>query len=430
MLRIGIAGIGNMGSAHAIQLAEGRVAGACLAAVCDCSPERLAWAGQRFGPDLAQYIDYSQMLAEGGLDAVLIATPHRLHPPMACDAFEKGLAVLTEKPAGIDIVGAEQMNRAAASSGRPFGIMYNQRTNPLFQKLRRLVRDGALGEIKRFVWIVNNWYRTQAYYDSGDWRATWNGEGGGVLLNQCPHNLDIWQWILGMPASIQAFCREGQYHRISVEDDAVIYGEYESGATALFVTSTGEYPGTNRLEISGTRGKAVAEDGELKLFLLDQDERRLCVESKEGMPREPVHITRIPQGETDSGHLKILQNFTDHILRGEPLLAPGREGINGLMLSNAAYLSSWKGGRVELPLDGQEFLTFLCRRQAREAQQSQAQTLPPKSGVTSCRTQAPLSAAAPSAPQTSLSGTELLPPGAAVRENLSGEYQDRWKVNW
>lgn len=404
MLRIGIAGIGNMGSAHAIQLAEGRVDGACLAAVCDCSPERLAWAKQRFGTGPAQYKDYRQMLAESRLDAVLIATPHSLHPPMACDAFKKGLAVLTEKPAGIHIASAEQMNQAAAASGRPFGIMYNQRTNPLFQKLRGLVRDGALGEIKRFVWIVNNWYRTQAYYDSGDWRATWNGEGGGVLLNQCPHNLDIWQWILGMPRSIQAFCREGQYHHISVEDDAVIYGEYENGATALFVTSTGEYPGTNRLEISGTKGKAVAEDGELKLYLLEQDERRICMESKEGMPRVPVHMTRIPQGETDSGHLKILQNFTNHILHGEPLLAPGAEGINGLMLSNAAYLSSWKNSRIELPLDGQEFLTFLSRRQAQETQQVKVQALS--------------------------SIAEAPPPKAAVRETLSEEYQDRWKVNW
>ena len=390
MLRIGIVGIGNMGSAHAVQLAEGRVDSACLAAVCDCSPERLAWAAQRFGTALAQYRDYRQMLTEGRLDAVLIATPHKLHPPMACDAFEKGIAVLTEKPAGIDIVNVEKMNRAAAASGRPFGIMYNQRTNPLFQKLRSLVRDGTLGEIKRFVWIVNNWYRTQAYYDSGDWRATWNGEGGGVLLNQCPHNLDIWQWILGMPKSVQALCREGRYHRISVEDDAVIYGEYENGATALFVTSTGEYPGTNRLEISGTRGKAVAEDGELNLYLLEQDERRLCAESTEGMPRIPVHVSRISQVETGSGHLIILQNFTNHILRGEPLLAPGAEGINGLMLSNAAYLSSWKNSRVELPLDGQEFLTFLHKRQSQEA----------------------------------------VPSKTAVRENLTGEYQDRWRVNW
>ena len=211
-----------------------------------------------------------------------------------------------------------------------------------------------------------------------------------MLLNQCPHNLDIWQWILGMPKSVQAFCREGRYHRISVEDDAVIYGEYENGATALFVTSTGEYPGTNRLEISGTRGKAVAEDGELNLYLLEQDERRLCAESTEGMPRIPVHVSRISQVETGSGHLIILQNFTNHILRGEPLLAPGAEGINGLMLSNAAYLSSWKNSRVELPLDGQEFLTFLHKRQSQEA----------------------------------------VPSKTAVRENLTGEYQDRWRVNW
>ena len=366
ILRIGVIGIGKMGSAHAVQIFENRVKGAVLAAVCDVNRDRLAWAGERFAGEVEQYEEYEALLDGGRVDAVLIATPHRLHPVIAQAAFQRRLHVLTEKPAGVDTESVRRMNRAAKESGAVFGIMYNQRTNPLYGKLRALVREGTLGEIKRFVWIINNWYRTQAYYDSGSWRATWNGEGGGVLLNQCPHNLDIWQWIMGMPKRIRAFCNVGHFHEIAVEDDATIYAEYEGGASAVFITSTGEYPGTNRMEISGTRGKAVVENGELKLFLLETDERGICFSSPKGMPQETVNCSVIRQEEPGGGHLAILQNFTDAVLNGTELIAPGEEGIRGLTISNAAYLSSWKDDWVSLPLDGEEFLALLEKRREEE----------------------------------------------------------------
>lgn len=366
ILRIGVIGIGNMGSAHAVQIFENRVEGAALTAVCDVSRDRLAWARERFGGKVDLYEEYEELLDGGRVDAVLIATPHRLHPVIAVAAFERKLCVLTEKPAGVDTGSVLGMNQAAKESGSVFGIMYNQRTNPLYGKLRALVHEGALGEIKRFVWIINNWYRTQAYYDSGSWRATWNGEGGGVLLNQCPHNLDIWQWIMGMPKRIRAFCNAGHFHEIQVEDDATIYAEYENGASAVFVTSTGEYPGTNRMEISGTRGKAVVENGELKLFLLETDEREICFSSPKGMPEEKVICQTITQQESGGGHLAILQNFTDAALHGAELIAPGEEGIRGLAISNAAYLSSWKDSWVSLPPDEEEFLGFLEKKRDEE----------------------------------------------------------------
>lgn len=390
ILRIGIVGIGNMGSAHAVQIFENRVRGAVLAAVCDSDPGRLAWAAQRFGKDVLAYADYHRMLEEKKIDAVVIATPHKLHPVIAIEAFGRGLCVLTEKPAGIDVASVRRMNCAAQESGRVFGIMYNQRTNFLYRKLHDLMEEGTLGEMKRFVWIINNWYRTQCYYDSGDWRATWNGEGGGVLLNQCPHNLDIWQWITGMPVKLRAFCREGQYHHIGVEDDATIYAEYENGATAVFITSTGEYPGTNRMEISGTKGKAVVEDGRLKLYLLEQDEREICFTAREGMPVRKVERIVVEQEKPDGGHLEILQNFTDAVLYGKKLLAPGRDGIYGLTISNAAYLSSWKDAWITLPADEQEFARLLGKKQEEER----------------------------------VCGRKV------QRENLSGEYADRWQVNW
>ena len=266
-VRYGIIGIGNMGSAHAKALFDNKIEGAVLAAVADTDEERRKWATDTFGDSVEIFCDYHELLLPDKVDAVLIATPHYLHPVIAGEAFEAGLNVLIEKPAGVDAADVKLMNKAADKSGKAFGIMFNQRTNPLFGALKYYVEIGLLGEIKRFNWIISNWYRSQAYYDSAGWRATWNGEGGGVLLNQCPHNLDLWQWIMGVPERVRAFCRQGHFHRIGVEDDVTIYAEYRNGASATFITSTGEYPGTNRLEISGTMGKAVAEDGVLKLFL-------------------------------------------------------------------------------------------------------------------------------------------------------------------
>ena len=389
-LRIGVVGIGNMGSAHAVQLFEGRVKGARLTAVCDIDEKRLQWAKERFSDKILLYESDEALLDSGEVDAIMIATPHYFHPVIAKKAFERKLHVLTEKPAGVDTASVAEMNRAAEESGVVFGIMFNQRTNQLYRKLHDLVREGALGDIKRFVWIINNWYRTQAYYDSGDWRATWNGEGGGVLLNQCPHNLDIWQWIMGMPARLRAFCNVAHYHRISVEDDATIYAEYENGASAVFITSTGECPGTNRMEISGTLGKAVIENGTLKLFLLERDEREICFTSKEGMPRAEVNCQTIEQEGPDGGHLEILQNFTDAILQGKELLAPGTSGIRSLSISNAAYLSAWKDEWVSLPVDAEEFTRLLDIRRKEEE-------------VTDKKVQ---------------------------KEKMTGEYSNRWSVRW
>lgn len=390
VIRIGIVGIGNMGSAHAVNIYAEKVRGMKLTSVCDISTERLQWAEAAFGSSVVYYDNYQSMLKSGKIDAVIIATPHILHPSIACDAFDEGLHVLIEKPSGIETVSVRKMNEKAKKSGRTFGIMFNQRTNPLYQALRNCVQEGKLGEIKRMVWIVNNWYRTQAYYDSGEWRGTWNSEGGGVLLNQCPHNLDIWQWIIGVPVRVRAFCKTGHYHNINVEDDVTIYAEYDNHASAVFITSTGEYPGTNRLEISGTKGKAVLENGELILSLLEKDERSICMNAQQGMPEEKVYTEIIRQAGPDSGHLGILQNFSNAILKGERLLAPGEEGINGLMISNAAYLSEWTDDWATIPPDEERFSTWLKQKQDREQVR-----------------------------ERKMSG-----------EKLSGSYAERWSVKW
>ena len=354
-IRVGIIGIGNMGSAHASCVAEGKIKGMELAALCDTVAARQEYCRKTF-PQATVYSDYQQLLQDTNVDAVIIAVPHPLHAKIATAALQAGKHVLLEKPVDIAVSRAKALNKIAQESGKVFGIMFNQRTNDLFQRAREIIRGGQLGELKRSVWIITNWYRTQHYYDSGSWRATWAGEGGGVLLNQAPHNLDLWQWICGMPCEVTGFCDIAKYHNIEVEDDVTIFVRYPNGATGTFITSTGEAPGTNRLEITGTLGKIILENGLLKWWKLQQPERQVCAESQKNFEIIPADYQEITPRFEEPAHAGILQNFTNAILHGEELLAPGIEGINELTISNAAYLSSWNSNRpVKLPLDCAEF---------------------------------------------------------------------------
>ncbi|WFA20495.1 Gfo/Idh/MocA family oxidoreductase [Paenibacillus mucilaginosus] len=356
-VRIGIVGLGNMGRGHAGYLLQGEVKGAELTAAADLDPQRLEWAKAQYGDRVQLFSGLDDFFASKSFDAVLICTPHYDHPPIAVRAFEHGYHVLVEKPAGVYTKQVREMNEAAARSGKAFGIMYNQRTNPLYRKLRDLVTSGELGEVRRTNWIITTWYRSQSYYDSGGWRATWAGEGGGVLLNQDPHQLDLWQWTVDMmPKRVRAFCHFGKYRSIEVEDDVTAYVEYENGATGLFVTTTGEAPGTNRYEVTGDRGKIVIEDGRLTFWRLTIPEPEFNRNFRGGFGQPECWKCEVPvESSEGTQHKGITQNFTDHILHGTPLLAPGEEGIRGLTLSNAMYLSSWTDGWVDLPIDEELF---------------------------------------------------------------------------
>ena len=364
-VRLAVIGIGSMGSSHVIQLCEGKVHFCRVTAVCDINPARLDWARQNYH-EIVCYEDYHDVLASDDVDAVLIATPHYLHPEIGIEALEAGKHVLSEKPIGVytkrvvDFI--EVAQKAKKEKGLVFACMFNQRPEPHYRKIRQMVQSGALGELKRFVWIITNWYRTQDYYNSGGWRATYAGEGGGVLINQCPHNIDLWQWMLGMPKRVRAFTYEGKYHDIEVEDDVTAYCEYENGMTGTFITSTGECPGTNRLEITGSKGKLVYENGKLMFTKLAMDEREFCFNADGGFSSID-HTTEeiIPPG-MNKGHRTIIQNFTDAILFGTPLIAPGEEGINSLSLSNAMVLSSWTDKWVDVPNDGEEYWKLLQER--------------------------------------------------------------------
>lgn len=364
-IKLGIIGMGNMGSGHYDNVMKGKCPSVEVKAICDCNQEKL----NNFNDEgIEKFTDAKQMMESGIIDSVLIAVPHYSHPKIAIEAFEHGLHVLTEKPAGVYARQVREMNEAADRANVKFGIMFNQRTNPVFAKAKEIVQSGELGELKRMVWIITNWYRTQAYYNSGTWRATWDGEGGGVLLNQAPHNLDLWQWIFGMPKRVRAFCQVGKYHDIVVEDDVTIYGEYDNGATAVFISTTGETPGTNRLEISGDKGKIVVEDGKLKWWKLEVPEREFCYTATEGFVY-PDSTYEEFEAEEPEGHIEVLEAFASSILKGTPLIADGREGINSLSISNAAYLSAWTDNWADIPTNEELFEKYLGELREKEKKQ-------------------------------------------------------------
>ena len=357
-VRFGIIGVGNMGSSHIKNYLKGTMPEIEITAVADIKPDRLEWAKEQL-PEVHTYDTAGALMDSGDVDAVLIATPHYDHPPLVIEALEKGLHAMSEKPAGVYTKQVREMNEVADKSNKKFGIMFNQRTNCLYRKAKELVDSKEFGDIKRVTWIITDWYRTQAYYNSGGWRATWSGEGGGVLLNQCPHQLDLWQWICGMPEKITAVCHEGKWHDIEVEDDVMIYAQYPNGATGTFITTTGDYPGTNRLEITLDRAKLICENGKLTVFELAVGTDEYTKTCEDGFSSIDFKEYEAELDGRNDQHIEVMNKFAASILRDEPMTASGQEGINGLTISNAAFLSSWLGETVTLPIDEDKFYSLL-----------------------------------------------------------------------
>ncbi len=346
-VRLGIIGFGGMGQAHAKNLLAGKVARCELVAACDAVEANL----KKF-PEIRGFATPEELFAAKCVDAVLIATPHFAHTSLGIAGLEAGLHVLVEKPISVHRADAERLIAAHKNKKQIFAAMFNQRTDPYYKAIRELVRGGELGQVRRVQWTITNWFRTGAYYGMGGWRATWKGEGGGVLLNQCPHNLDLFQWIFGMPKRITGFCSFGRYHDIEVEDDVTAYMEYDDGMTATFITSTGEAPGTNRLEIAAERGRIVYEDDKITYTRNEVPMSEFSKTSPEAFGRPKTE--NVPVNAPDHGgqHIAILQNFTDAILDGAVLLSPAEEGIHSVELANSILLSAWTGKAVELPISG------------------------------------------------------------------------------
>jgi predicted dehydrogenase len=357
-VRVGIIGLGNMGQSHAQKIKEGEVPGLKLCAVADLDATRI----EKFD-DIKQYSEGMDLIASGEVDAVIIATPHYSHTTLGIAALKAGLHTLVEKPISVHKQDCEKLIAAWTDKSLVFSAMFNQRTDPAYQKLRNLIQTGELGKVQRINWIISDWYRTESYYSSGGWRATWGGEGGGVLLNQCPHNLDLLQWLFGMPSRITANCQFGRFHNIEVEDAVTALLEYPEGATGVFVTTTGEAPGTNRLEVAADRGKVVIEDGKFTFTRTEQLVPEHSATAETGFEKPSVWNIEIPllDGNGEQ-HVGIMKNFAAAILKGDELLAPAPEGIHSVELANAMLFSAFESKPVTLPLDGDAYATVLKKK--------------------------------------------------------------------
>jgi len=350
-VRLGIIGMGNIGQHHAGYLTAGKVSRCELVAVSDAVPDKL----ERYQP-LPIFSDGEELIRSGLVDAVVIATPHFQHTTLGIAALKQGLHVMVEKPISAHKADAARLITVHGQNPKlVFAGMFQLRAEPRYLKLQKLIQSGELGDVVRMSWIITDWYRTEAYFASGGWRATWKGEGGGVLLNQCLHNLDVLAWLLGMPARVRGFCQLGRYHNIEVEDNVTAYLEYSSGATGVFVTSSGEAPGTNRFEIAGTRGKVVLESNRLTFTRNETDMIEFSRTAKVGFAKPEVWNVEIPFENAPAPHATLMQNFVDAILDGTPLIAPGAEGIHSVELANVMLYSSLLGQAVEMPMNGAAF---------------------------------------------------------------------------
>ncbi|WP_087975088.1 Gfo/Idh/MocA family protein [Oceanobacillus rekensis] len=372
-VRLGIIGLGAQGGAYAGFILEGRVKNMEIGAICDNDPEKKAVAEEKY-PNVPFYDNYIEMIESGDVDAIVTTVPHYLHPEMGIEALKRDIHVLGEKPAGVYTKQVKELNEFAQSKPElTFAIMFNQRTNELYQKVKEIVDNGDIGNIRRTNWIITTWWRPQGYYDQSAWRATWEGEGGGVLVNQAPHQLDLLQWIAGMPEKVYSNVKYGYQRDIAVEDEVTTILDYGNGATGVFVTCTHDAIGTDRFEILGDNGKIVVDDSKkvtIKRLRKPESEMSKTMSMMEvaklvmGGNADELYETEVLEFESVWGgqHTAVLENFAANILDGEPLIAPGSDGINGVALANAIHLSSWLGKEVELPIDEEVYLAELNKK--------------------------------------------------------------------
>ncbi|MBO7741682.1 MAG: Gfo/Idh/MocA family oxidoreductase [Victivallales bacterium] len=359
-VKIGIVGCGNMGSSHAGSLLK--LDGVELTAVCDINPAAFKRLPKEYGDRLQLFTSSEKFFAESGCELVIIAVPHYDHPDLAIAAMNAGMHFILEKPVCVHKAEAERLLAECAKHPELVkAAMFNQRTRNAHRKLKELIDSGELGKINRINWIITDWFRTQFYYDSGDWRASWRGEGGGVLTNQCPHQLDLMQWLFGMPSKVTAHVKFGKYHDVEVEDEVNAYLEYENGAVANFITTTGEHPGTNRLEIAAEQGRVVFENGKITYRRNRIQSSQFIRESKSTFAAPEVWDIEIPVAADvhPTEHSGIIANVVAAIRDGVKLLSPVEEGIRGLELGNAMMLSGWRGESVTLPIDSAEYAARL-----------------------------------------------------------------------
>ncbi|MCX2982064.1 Gfo/Idh/MocA family oxidoreductase [Halieaceae bacterium IMCC14734] len=365
-VRVGVVGLGNIGQQHIGRIQSGAVRGATLTAVAARNPPADLNAS-----GATVFNDYRELVDSGLCDAIIVATPTMSHAEIGRYVLERGLHLMLEKPMGLSLAEAESV-LAAATKEQVFGVMLNQRIDPVYAHMKSMLSAGLLGPLQRTQWTMTNWFRPEVYFQVSDWRATWRGEGGGLLMNQCIHNLDILQWLCGMPLVVNGFCSFGKYHDIEVEDEATAHFEYANGASGVFVGSTGEAPGVNRLDIVGDLGM-LCYDGEVLTHTRNEPgTAQYNRETRDmfGQPQQETTVITVPTA-TDQ-HAAMLQNFVDAISSGADLIAPAVQGLDSLALANAILLSAWQGQCVKLPLDSAAYQQALEVRLANSSLRQKA----------------------------------------------------------
>lgn len=372
-VRLGIIGIGAQGGTYAGFISEGKVKNMVIGAICDIDPAKKAMCAEKY-PDVPFYDNYIDMLESGNVDAVVTTVPHYLHPEIGIAALQRDIHALVEKPAGVYTKQVKELNEFAASKPElTFGIFFNQRTNPLYQKVKEIIDNGEIGKIRRTNWMITTWWRPQGYYDQSAWRATWEGEGGGVLVNQAPHQLDLLQWICGMPKKVYSNVKYGYQRDIAVEDEVTTLLDYGNGATGVFITCTHDILGTDRFEILGDKGKIVVDDSKkITIKRLNTPESEMSATMSwadvmsifTGKGLSDIYTEEVLEFESVWGgqHISVLENFAANIVEGTPLIAPGSDGIHGVAFANAIHLSSWLGKEVELPVDEDLYFAELSKK--------------------------------------------------------------------
>jgi len=362
-VRIGVVGVGGMGSSHARKLKE--VEEAVLTCVCDINPETARAVGTETG--VPWFTDYRHLVDSKKADAVIVATPHWVHPDIAVYAMEKGLHVLSEKPIAVTVSGADRMVNVARRKKRVFAVMHQRRFEPAIHRAIEMVtREGILGEVRRTL-CVDPWFRSQAYYDSASWRATWQGEGGGVTLNQAPHDIDLFLKFGGLPSAVRARTR-ARFHRIEVEDEADAVLEYENGSWGYYYTTTNEAlsAAAVTMEIVGEKGKLRLYGDTVTISRFDRPITQAIRESTDMWAKNnetPVPID-VPQGKGWGGHMAVVRNFCRAILYGEELLSPGEEGRWTVEFINAIIWSGRTGRTVKLPVSRRRYDAFIEKLKA------------------------------------------------------------------
>lgn len=363
-IRMAVIGIGIMGKKYAKMIREGMISGMRLGAVCCRSQENIQWAKAQLGEEIPVFENTKQLFESSDLfDACLIVTPHKLHPEMIMQALDAGKHVFCDKPIGISMKQCQGIREKLDQSGLVFAMMFHQRMYPKYERIHTLLENGTLGQIRRIMVENSRYYRTWYYHKSGSWRSSWKGEGGGALLNQGQHLLDIWQWLFGMPDSLYAMIPYGKYNDFSVDDEATILMKYPDKKTAVLILTTGEGTWTERMEIAGSKGTLILEDNHLTLHLYDQDlddyKKTAACSSREEF-KEKVLEEVFP--EDQEPYEEMLTDFAQAVLKKRPVRVNGLEGLNSLELTNAAYLSAWTGETVALPLDAERYERELEKR--------------------------------------------------------------------